>query len=528
MVYPQPQGQSKIASVTSGTAITVARPDSVAYALGDYIVFALRSQSSTTSAVALPSGVVRLGPAFIASNAQYRVTGLYGYRVTDPNNVPATFTFTLTGSSASRIVVIALNVRNVANNPVAAFYDSYNGATQTTGVRIPQYATTGDGLTVVIAASEFAANNSETPTVADNDYGTYGYTVAPATLSSGRTAVGMYAREQGTGNTNEFIMQWGTPSGQAAQSITLAGGTYSGGGPVITPLKALYNDGAKVHNATVMYNDGTKLHNLTKVTTVKPGRKVDRLFEGNRFPKIAHRGGSRNYKDMTLRGYTQSLIAGATALEVSVARTSDGVYFGLHDDTLNRTTPSLAANYKPAEHTWAEISQLKQTAPATNDTRFGDDVYWRFSDLVQYHPTTTYFVDLKVIGSQYWDEFLNYLLTFPDATNTFVIKYFHTGTSLALKARALGFKSWGYAYEADVNFTNDVQLEATAYAWTYLGMDYQASAYAWERTRAIAGVRSQLIIGHICPTVEDVNTCFDRGARGAMVSGINELINSYG
>lgn len=524
MVYPQPQGQSKIASVTSGTAITVARPDSVAYALGDYIVFALRSQSSTTTAVALPSGVVRLGPAFIPSNAQYRVTGLYGYRVTDPNNVPATFTFTLTGSSASRIVVIALNVRNVANNPVAAFYDSYNGATQTTGVRIPAYATTGDGLTVVIAASEFAANNSETPTVADNDYGTYGYTVAPATLSSGRTAVGMYAREQGTGNTNEFLMQWGTPSGQAAQSITLAGGTYSGGGPVITPLKALYNDGAKVHNATVMYNDGTKLHNLTKVTTVKPGRKVDRLFADDRYVKIAHRGGSRNYKEMTLRGYTQSLIAAARALEVSIARTSDGIYFGLHDDTLNRTTPSLAANYRPAEHTWAEISQLKQTAPATNDTRFGDDVYWRFSDLLQYHTTTTYFVDPKVIGSQYWDEFLNYLLTFPNATNTFVIKYFHTATALALKARALGFKTWGYAYQADVDGTNPLQLSETAYAWTYIGMDYQANDDAWTTTLTIAGRNNQLIIGHICPTLAAAQRCVEQGAAGVMCSGINEVI----
>lgn len=524
MVYPQPQGQSKIASVTSGTAITVARPDSVAYALGDYIVFALRSQSSTTTAVALPSGVVRLGPAFIPSNAQYRVTGLYGYRVTDPNSVPATFTFTLTGSSASRIVVIALNVRNVANNPVAAFYDSYNGATQTTGVRIPAYATTGDGLTVVIAASEFAANNSETPTVADNDYGTYGYTVAPATLSSGRTAVGMYAREQGTGNTNEFLMQWGTPSGQAAQSITLAGGTYSGGGPVITPLKALYNDGAKVHNAAVMYNDGTKLHNLTKVTTVKPGRKVDRLFDDDRYVKIAHRGGSRNYKEMTLRGYTQSLIAGARALEVSIARTSDGIYFGLHDDTLNRTTPSLAANYRPAEHTWAEISQLKQTAPATNDTRFGDDVYWRFSDLLQYHTTTTYFVDPKVIGSQYWDEFLNYLLTFPNATNTFVIKYFHTATALALKARALGFKTWGYAYQADVDGTNALQLSETAYAWTYIGMDYQANDDAWTTTLNIAGRNNQLIIGHICPTLAAAQRCVGQGAAGVMCSGINEVI----
>lgn len=527
MVYPQPQGQSKIASVTSGTAITVARPDSVAYALGDYIVFALRSQSSTTTAVALPSGVVRLGPAFIASNAQYRVTGLYGYRVTDPNNVPATFTFTLTGSSASRIVVIALNVRNVANNPVAAFYDSYNGATQTTGVRIPAYATTGDGLTVVIAASEFAANNSETPTVADNDYGTYGYTVAPATLSSGRTAVGMYAREQGTGNTNEFIMQWGTPSGQAAQSITLAGGTYSGGGPVITPLKALYNDGAKVHNATVMYNDGTKLHNLTKVTTVKPGRKVDRLFENGRIAKIAHRGGSVNYKDMTLRGYTQSLIAGATALEVSIAKTSDDKYFGLHDDRLDRTTPTVT-NYFPSQHTWAEIQQLAQTAPATNDTRFGNDVYWLFEDLVRYKASTTYFVDPKVIGSNNWDSFLAYLLTFPNATNTFVIKYFHTATALALKARALGFKTWGYGYQSDVDGSLQTQLSATAYAWDFIGMDYQANDAAWTTTRAIAASNNNKIIGHICPTLAAAQRCVAQGAVGVMCSGINEVIGYYG
>ena len=66
------------------TAITVASPQSaqgVVYKVGDFIVFALRGQSSNATAVALPSGVTRLGPAFMASNASYRVTGLYGYRV---------------------------------------------------------------------------------------------------------------------------------------------------------------------------------------------------------------------------------------------------------------------------------------------------------------------------------------------------------------------------------------------------------------------------------------------------------------
>lgn len=534
MVYPQPQGQSTSASVASGTSIAVAPPGSaqgVSYKVGDFIIFALRGQASNATAVALPSGVVRLGPVFLASSANYRVTGLYGYRVLgDSFNapvIPSSFAFTLTGASAGRLVAIAEVIRNVdKDTPVDAFYDSYFGAMYTKGVDIPSYATTHDGLTVVIAASEFAANNSEAPTLQDPDYGVYGQVVAPTAQTSGRTSVGMYIREQPTGATNEFIMTWGTPSGQAAQSVTLRGGAWpETQPPQPTPLAVKWNDGTTVHSATAKYNDGTKLHNISKITQVKPGRKVDRLFEGGKIAKIAHRGGSVNYKEMTLRGSTQSLIAGATAIEVSIAKTLDNKYFGLHDDRLDRTSPAVSS-YFPGQHTWAEIQQLKQTAPTGNDTRFGDDVYWLFEDLVMYHPSTTYFVDPKVIGSNNWDSFLEYLMTFPNATNTFVIKYFHTATALALKARALGFMTWGYGYAAAVDGTpTETQLSTTAYAWDFIGMDYQANNAAWEATRAVAAANNNKIIGHICPTLVAAQRCIAQGAVGVMCSGINEVIS---
>lgn len=53
---------------------------------------------------------------------------------------------------------------------------------------------------------------------------------------------------------------------------------------------------------------------------------------------VAHRGGSREWPEMSLHAYTQAGFWGVGALEVSLARTSDGVWFGLHDADINRTS----------------------------------------------------------------------------------------------------------------------------------------------------------------------------------------------
>lgn len=64
-----------------------------------------------------------------------------------------------------------------------------------------------------------------------------------------------------------------------------------------------------------------------------------REFIADRPFTIAHRGSDRDWPEMTARAYVGSTAAGAHALEMSLGRTSDGVWFGLHDRSLDRTSP---------------------------------------------------------------------------------------------------------------------------------------------------------------------------------------------
>src|SRR5690606_20228160 len=106
---------------------------------------------------------------------------------------------------------------------------------------------------------------------------------------------------------------------------------------------------------------------------------------------VAHRGGSVDWDEMTLRAYTNSVAWGAKALEVSVARTSDGVYFGLHDEYLDRTSlgnPS-GTTLNPKTLTWAQVQSYDV---------FGREPYMRLEELTElYGDSHILFIDPKYI-----------------------------------------------------------------------------------------------------------------------------------
>jgi glycerophosphoryl diester phosphodiesterase len=277
--------------------------------------------------------------------------------------------------------------------------------------------------------------------------------------------------------------------------------------------------------------DGTTRIQVGNVWSMPFGRKIDRLFDK---PFVmAHRGGSLDYAEMSMRGYTESVALGATGLEFSVARSSDGVFFGLHDADLNRTTPSLGAtSFKPGEHTWAEISQLNVVV-GNGDARFGPQPYMRLEDMLNtYARSHTIFIDPKVVGNANIGPLIEYLQTFPDYQNTFVGKYFHSGfVEVGRKFRAAGMKTWGYYYADDLN-TSYVAAGGTKKAtsivetngeWDYLGMEWNASQAAWNE---ILGY-GKPVIGHIVPNLSAAQTAFGKGAVGVMASGIRSVMSGY-
>jgi hypothetical protein len=225
---------------------------------------------------------------------------------------------------------------------------------------------------------------------------------------------------------------------------------------------------------------------------------------------LAHRGGSAVWPEMSLHAYTQAVNWGLGALEISVARTSDGVLFGLHDETLDRT--SGTTGFVAAEHMWAEVQEHLIAPPDGSPTLAGKP-YARLSDICDAYPGHVLFVDPKYLTAPQRSELLAYLLTLPAATDRIVWRYFGPATDRAAEGTAAGLTTWGYYYEVD-------DVPATAGSWDLLGMDYAASQGAWDEITALG----KPVIGHVVTTGVHANTALARGADGLQVAGVTAVV----
>ncbi|MEV8213205.1 glycerophosphodiester phosphodiesterase family protein [Leifsonia sp. NPDC077715] len=233
---------------------------------------------------------------------------------------------------------------------------------------------------------------------------------------------------------------------------------------------------------------------------------------------VAHRGGSRDWPEMSLEAYRNSVALGVNALEMSLARTSDGVWFGLHDATLDRT--SGTSGFVAADHTWKEVQRYRITAAGTDRPGQAPQPYLRFEDLVAAYGTThTIFVDPKVVPTEHLGELFTLMAKVENPTRTFVAKGYCTAQAWPVDARARGYQTWGYYYGAEL--AADPELYAKTQArWTWLGLDYQGGEPAWAQFTA----SGKPVLAHIVPTRAAADTALRLGANGLVVSGVQEVL----
>src|SRR5690606_32345535 len=149
---------------------------------------------------------------------------------------------------------------------------------------------------------------------------------------------------------------------------------------------------------------------------------------------VAHRGGSGDWPEESMRAYTNAVAWGAGALEVSANRTSDGVWVCVHDADLTRTSPG-APSVPVAEMTWAEVQQYANQG----------EPYARLEEVLEaYGQSHVLMLDPKY-GGWDMDGFLGLILDYMPADRA-VIKFFYTATDVALAAHARGLLTWGYYY----------------------------------------------------------------------------------
>ncbi|MET3962121.1 glycerophosphoryl diester phosphodiesterase [Marmoricola sp. OAE513] len=229
--------------------------------------------------------------------------------------------------------------------------------------------------------------------------------------------------------------------------------------------------------------------------------------------RIAHRGGSADFPEMSRYAYDRALEAGYQALEITLARSADGTWFGLHDSDLDRT--SGVGDVAVEDSTWAEIDEHRILAAASDAGTPGHQRYLTLGEFLDaYYGKAILFLDPKRAGDHV-DELLDILDALPgDATRTVVAKQaWRAGASPWLpKARERGYTTWR-AFGQDDDFLHhheDADL---------LGMSYRASPQVWKKIRSLG----KPVIAHVVPDARAANVALGKGADGLMVSGVTEV-----
>lgn len=218
---------------------------------------------------------------------------------------------------------------------------------------------------------------------------------------------------------------------------------------------------------------------------------------------IAHRGGSVSWPEASMRAYTNAVMYGAGALEVSCQKTKDGVWFLNHDRTLQRVDKS-APDTPVTEMTWAEIKKY---------TTIGEPFMTVEEYFAAYGSNHITVLDPKYSAAQ-WQELKKFFPT--DAQGRIIWKFSIDAGWLANQWKSDGWKCWGYSYPDQVT---DGRINEWHKPWDYIGMSWEASDEVWRRTTALG----KPVWGHICPTRQAYDDALAKGAVGCMVSGVANI-----
>ena len=499
----------------TGGSVTVPRPAGVK--TGDYILVSARIQNSDMTVGPAATGFTRLGPAFVGSSATARVIGIFGRPVTDVTAEPTSYTFAWTAASNNRAIVTATIVRGVdLSNPVAGYFNNYSGTLVSgtpTGRRVDSYTLDGAPvLSIFVGGAEFSANNNHVPATLPSGYTEVANITTGTDLATSRTMIWAGKKETTASPVSAAEILWTTPTGSAAEGVSLRGTNAAPPDPVGTGITAANGSGAAVK---VYYNTASGARTPSALVPMRRGFATTADVLNTYGSTWAHRGGSDSYPEMSLYGYTQSVMRGYGVLEVSLARTSDGVWFGLHDQTTDRTSGGTFGN--ASAQTWAQIQAQNITIGAQG----APQPYMRWDKLVATYGSTHIIVaDPKYAIGTYRTEFLN-MVANDIGVNRAIIKYSGSGstaTAMATAAQAMGFQTWGFFYASDASAGQggNGNLQAWGSYWTTIGMEYGASQAIWNEALAIG----KPVIGHIAPNQAAYNAAMNKGAIGVQVSGV--------
>lgn len=244
---------------------------------------------------------------------------------------------------------------------------------------------------------------------------------------------------------------------------------------------------------------GTEAISCVSMKAIPYGsRSVEEMLKTPKF-FVVHRGGSASWPEHTERAYSQCPIFKCQGLEMSCGQSSDGVWFGCHDQSLSRLVPALT---KPVDqYTWDEIK-----AAASRTDYMPARLDWLIEHYIDSHVLV---VDPKYKTGK-WEEFL---AVFKGLESKIIFKAYGDTRWAFDPIRAKGVKTWGYAYAGDKEKAWYADW-ASGKTCDVLSMEYTAPQDIWTALKA----SGKPLVSHIPSVPESVKMGWDKGADGTICS----------
>lgn len=470
MVRPYVVGTPTVAVSTTPSGTTVLTFTLPAGAqTGDVVVADVRTNSSTSPTDFSSPGFTRQGFTFKPSDPAGRVLGQFTRPIANIATEPATYVFTKaiadSRSTGNMYLVRGVDVTNLS----AGRSLGWTEVAPTVSTHAFSTDTAEPCLLVYAYGNEVITPNQSAPTATPGTQ--IALSASPGNTTVTRSVLWSGYEPVDSTTIPAKALTWASVSGAAASAFVLRG--------IPDPVDPI------------------------------PGfRSVSQMLSRTG-ATWAHRGGSANWPEMSEYAYDRSVVRGYGVLEFSAQRTSDGVWIGCHDASLNRTSQTTGLPNISAM-TWAQVQTHMNSLNSAGTPR----PYYRLDAFLdKFTPTHVVVVDPKDGIGTYDTEFLN-LLDAHGGPEKIIVKFFGVGSgaaALADKATARQYQTWGYFYADDVT---DGDLALYESHWSILGMDYQAPQSAWDAILAYG----KPVTAHIVPDQAGYDLAMSKGASFAQVS----------
>lgn len=483
-----------VGTINSSTAPpTITTPTCVA---GDLLMVAVFfAQGVGSNTLYTPSGMTMITSIGTGAN---RLGAIYAAVVSDPTAFSSGISLR-SSVTATRVAAVAWTIQPAGTElfnivDVIATGPDYNGSAMTSDT-FPG-GVTGDLILGVSMTNKGASTTYSTHSL-----------VGTGTAIGQAQALGGASGSQ----ADSVVSAWIGGTGVTFNTSQANGQAYSVGIKVTIPASFLgvavkMGDGSAAH-ATYL-NSTPARTSPTSVRVFYPGFATIAAMEAVHGATWAHRGDSASKPEMSEYSYDRACTRGYGAIEFSAHRSSDGVWFGLHDNTLARTSEDAALTTDVTTMTWAAIQGYLNSFNGSGTAR----AYYKLDDFLQKYANHILIIDNKV-GAFHTSELLPKLLTVTNAVNRIIMK--HDGSitiNRFQESQAAGFKTAGYWYAA----TYASILPAKAPYTDYIGMEYSATQTVWDDVKTYG----KKTWAHVCPNQTTYATAMTRGADFVQCSGV--------